>query len=221
MRFRLGGVIGAGGRVLSLAFVVLLISAELGGITYRKDCPTPQGTVSKDWNFQWFIPIPYVFRPSAPGCAIHTGTRVALNAVGVFRFSDDAGQIAKVTFRGSTDPGTQYYAGVYAVFTELGRYIRAGGLLQAPAAALPSEEATLQSLRPPAYVSSAHAELVREFATFVRDIQEGRAAQTRGDQAAVQALDLRTRPDFTTLVATEERIRLAVVAHASPSSTKP
>ena len=65
---------------------VLLFSLFVGGISYRKDCLSTDGAVTTSWTFTWLAPIPYIFRPSEDDCAVHTGTRVALSAVGIAGF---------------------------------------------------------------------------------------------------------------------------------------
>jgi hypothetical protein len=80
-------LLGGAGAIAATVFVGLQFFLFVGGVSYRKDCLGSAGQVKSSWTFTWFAPIPYVFRPSEAGCHVHTGTRVALNAVGVAPFS--------------------------------------------------------------------------------------------------------------------------------------
>src|SRR4051812_40843586 len=82
------GVAGAVGAALGLAFILLQLGLFTGGVSYRKDCLNAEGRVTQSWTFTWFAPLPYLFRPSDPDCVVHTGTRVALNAIGIAPYSD-------------------------------------------------------------------------------------------------------------------------------------
>ncbi|MCW3048013.1 MAG: hypothetical protein JWO74_2297 [Solirubrobacterales bacterium] len=80
-------LLGGAGAIAATVFVGLQFFLFVGGVSYRKDCLGSAGQVKSSWTFTWFAPIPYLFRPSEAGCQVHTGTRVALNAVGVAAFA--------------------------------------------------------------------------------------------------------------------------------------
>jgi hypothetical protein len=205
----LAGLLGAG-------FVILLLGLQLGGMAYRKDCPTPHGTVNKDWSFQW-IPIPYLFRPTAPGCAVHTGTRVALNAIGLFPYTENPGRIL-LKSGASTNAGAAavYYDGLYAVVIDLVDQVKAGGFLKALPNFLSRERAAIERLSPPPYVAAAHAAFLREFVKMETDFESAKVALANGDQARFNALGVASSAELQALGHTVDSIRSEIVAHRSP-----
>src|SRR4051794_7088456 len=80
---RMAGGLGA---IVVFVIVGLQIALFAGGVSYRKDCITDKGTEKRDWNFTILSPVPYLFRPSEDGCQVHTGARVAMNAIGLFPY---------------------------------------------------------------------------------------------------------------------------------------
>jgi hypothetical protein len=72
-----GGVVG---------FVVIFLFIN-GGYVYRTKCPLPSGGTQTSWTYGINDVIPYVRSTSAP-CKSHSGTRLALSAVGVWPIHD-------------------------------------------------------------------------------------------------------------------------------------
>lgn len=214
MRNKLGALAEGVGALLGMGFIILVLALETGGISFRKDCATPRGTVSKSWTVQWFIPIPYLFRPSEAGCSVHTGTRVALNAIGVFPFSDDAGTIAQRSSTGAAAraSGQAYYAVVYSVVADVAN--------AKPSASRAEGErlyyknlAKLEALHPPSFLTNEHQQLLAEFREFKTDGRAMAAAQRRGDQAALQRLISRNNANGQAFLSTADQIRKITVAH--------
>jgi hypothetical protein len=72
-----------------IAFVaaVLLIN---GGYVYRTQCPLASGGTQTSWTYGINDILPYIRQTSAP-CHSHTGTRLALDTLGVYRIHDSIG----------------------------------------------------------------------------------------------------------------------------------
>src|SRR5690242_4306652 len=117
----MGRVAAALGSVVGVAVVLLILALEVGGVTFRKDCATGPGGVSKSWDVQWFIPIPYLFRPSESGCTVHTGTRVALDGLGLFPIPAETASGIVQKAKPPSDPGQAYYKGLYVILADLKR----------------------------------------------------------------------------------------------------
>ena len=79
------------------AFLIpaIFLSLEVGGVTYRVDCAAPGGT-STNWEYRWFLPIPYLLAPSTPGCDTHSLTRVLGSAAGIWTIHSPSG-VTQVT----------------------------------------------------------------------------------------------------------------------------
>jgi hypothetical protein len=204
MREAVLGVLGVGtGLALVLIFAVL----EIGGITFRKDCVTPQGTVKHDWTFQWYAPIPYVFRPSQPGCAVHTGTRVALNEIGLFPYTENPGRILAKSGGSAAGPDVAYYDAIYAVMTDIAKQVTAGGLLSAPPDFMHHERESLERLNPPSNVASEHAAILQHFEHLDSLLSDAKAAVARRDNAKVEADGREANADLQAMAHTGEEIR--------------
>jgi hypothetical protein len=179
------------GVALAIAWFGGIAAVEVGGISYRKDCITADGKVEKSWTFTWFAPLPFIFRPAAEGCEVHTGLRVAMNAVGIAQFAevDVANAARKAAKDPALDDGQRYYAALYADLKDMQDYNAArprdvkGGIRE-----LKATSAALAELRPPTVVASTHAELVALFREAAETGDRILAAVAAGDQATVQRL---------------------------------
>src|SRR6476469_5268937 len=91
-------VVSHGTRVfVAGAFAGLLVALLIGGIGYGQDCLTGR-QVQRSWSFTWTQPVPYLLPPEpAADCVVHSGTRVALNAVGIARYEPP--RVDRVTVR--------------------------------------------------------------------------------------------------------------------------
>jgi hypothetical protein len=143
---------------------------------------------------------------------------VLLNEIGLFRFNDNPGHIAEQT-ASSEGKGSKYYAGVYAVVTELLAQGKAGGtlgILKARPAFMPRERAKLESLSPPAYLSQQAPVLVAAFARLEADLKRAKSALLHSTEAAYEAEAKRGRDDLVAFVLSAEEVRKAVLAHRAP-----
>jgi hypothetical protein len=70
--------------LLSGAVVVLLIAAINGGYVYRTQCAGASGSTETNWTYKINQVIPYIGYSKA-GCETHTGTRVALDSLGIWK----------------------------------------------------------------------------------------------------------------------------------------
>lgn len=80
----LGGVLGLGTMLL---FIVVFLLVN-GGYVYRTDCARAGGTTEREWTYSWNGLFPYIGY-SRSGCDTHSGTRVALDAVGLWKIDGD------------------------------------------------------------------------------------------------------------------------------------
>jgi hypothetical protein len=190
------GLLSTLGVVLALSWGVAFLLVEFGGISYRKDCITSQGELKKAWTFTWFAPLPFVFRPSQQGCKVHTGARVALDALGLFPFRELS--LASAAREASNDPSLdanqKYYALLFANLTDLHNWNAAhprdyeGGITK-----LRQSARALDQLAPPNVVAGEHHQLVTLFRSAATSGQRLLAANASHDQAT--ALRLATRLD--------------------------
>ena len=189
----------AGSLVLAVLVPLVLLALFVGGVSYRKDCLTNDGHAASDWSFTIFAPIPYVFRPSQSGCEVHTGTRVALDALGVATFaSPTAEHLIDVSAKG--DANLVYWGRVrlilrdyFASVDQVTNYADADELLRSTAARLRSLDA------PPAF-AEAHTALAAAL----------EAARRAGAQAYQATLNGRRSEAASDLQAAETRVRTAV-----------
>jgi hypothetical protein len=68
------------------AFVAAILLAN-GGYVYRTKCPLPSGGTQTSWTYGINDILPYIRSTSAP-CKSHTGTRLALNEIGLWPVHD-------------------------------------------------------------------------------------------------------------------------------------
>jgi hypothetical protein len=202
------GVGAAIGGLLGLVGVLLfLVLVEVGGISYRKDCLTNQGTVSQSWTFTWFAPIPFLFRPSQQGCVVHTGTRVALNAIGIDTFKPSTPE--SIAGQGASSAGVDpYWPKLRAVLVELSNQPQSGSLSDHIAALVKARDA-VASLSPPAPYAAAHQNLVATMSALVASGQELRTAlqhRDRQTEAAILNLSQTETASFKSDVAELDRV---------------
>lgn len=179
--------IGEGAAVvLMIGWFALFAFVGIGGISYRKDCVTETGTVTKDWTVTWFSPLPFLFRPSEDGCEVHAGTRVALNAIGLFPFAEQSVERAIAKSADETgDSDVAYYADLFRSIKDLIDYNTAhaddedltGGITQVRKTA---EE--VGDLTPPDSVRSEHNELVALLLSSADDVEKFSAAMELDDR---------------------------------------
>jgi hypothetical protein len=205
------GVGAAIGGLLGIVGVLLfLVLVEVGGISYRKDCLTNQGTVSQGWTFTWFAPIPFLFRPSQQGCVVHTGTRVALNAIGIDTFKPSTPE--SIAGQGASSAGVDpYWPKLRAVLIELSNQPQSGSLSDRTAALIKARDA-VASLSPPAPYAAAQQHLVATMSALVASGQELQAALQRGDrrdEAAILNLSKTETSSFKSDLAELDRVHSA------------
>lgn len=70
---------------LTAGWCVLLAFLAIGGVVYRRDCPAPMNQIMSDW-VATLPPVPFVFRPAAYECEVHSGARVVLATFGIAEF---------------------------------------------------------------------------------------------------------------------------------------
>jgi hypothetical protein len=79
MRRILGSLVG----VVGVALIVLAFLLVNGGYIYETKCPLASGGTQKSWTYAIDDLVPYIRQTSAP-CTSHSGTRLALSAVGIW-----------------------------------------------------------------------------------------------------------------------------------------
>jgi hypothetical protein len=87
VRRMLGGFLGGLGALLAVIGVLLVVALVNGGYLYRVECPRGGGTET-EWTYRWFSVIPYVGYDRS-GCETHSATRVALDAIGLWKIDND------------------------------------------------------------------------------------------------------------------------------------
>jgi hypothetical protein len=185
------GFLAMTGVVGGLLIPALTFALFVGGVSYRKDCLTDEGRVSSDWTFTVFAPIPYVFRPSQAGCEIHTGTRVALNALGIASFDPptEAG-LVEVGARGNED--LAYWGKLKLILRDyMGERV---GSLNEAAALIDSTIIRLEELSPTDRFADGHAQLLEALRQLqaltprmVQAISQGRPREAQKLAAPVEA----------------------------------
>lgn len=167
------------GAIAAIVFVGLQFFLFVGGVSYRKDCLSDEGKVRSDWTFTVFAPVPYVFRPSEAGCQVHTGTRVALNAIGVATFAkpstttlaDNAVDDAE-----GLSAGDAYFARIKARLVELQRAPQARDFAEGQHI-LDDAARSIESVTPPAAYAAAHTQVVSAVREMRRSLDEAETAQ--------------------------------------------
>lgn len=87
------------GGLLGLAIVLVLAAAVNGGYAYRTQCPGLNGSTETVWTYRIKQIIPYLAHSKA-GCQVQSGTRVVLDAVGIWKFPATERQAASVNHSG-------------------------------------------------------------------------------------------------------------------------
>lgn len=202
------------GYLVTLAIVLTMFGLVNGGLVYRTQCPTPEGTLKTDWTYKWFLPIPYLLASSEEGCETHNGTRIALAKIGVWELEEKtAAQIARDYVTEDTDPAIAYYSTVYAVISDLRRAGRARMSLDRHMALMEERAQELHALTPPASVAADHARMVNAFDQMVDLNRKGLQELAAGDEVTVSVDDLRdATADFLVLA---EKIRSRLVQEAT------
>jgi hypothetical protein len=108
--------------VIAVAAAVLLVN---GGYVYRTKCPLASGSSQTSWTYGINDVLPYIQRASAP-CKSHTGTRLALSAMGAWPIHD--GFSAPLTHVAPEDKAaaSALADGTAAINVEYGRERRLG-----------------------------------------------------------------------------------------------
>lgn len=184
----IAGLLGVAGVIAFVAFVLLV---EIGGISYRKDCLTSQGTVSQSWTFQWAAPIPFVFRPSEKGCIVHTGAHVALNAIGIDTFTPSTPEaiLGQATAAANVNP---YWPALNLTVRTL-QNTPTSADLTTHIAALSTAQDDLVKLSPPAAYSAAHQQLTSTLTGLVAEGHKLQQALMHGNRRAVALISSRVR----------------------------
>jgi hypothetical protein len=104
-------VLGAIGGLLGVVGVVAVFALVNGGYVYRVECPRSGGSTETEWTYRWQSVIPYIGYDRS-GCETHSGTRVALDAVGVWKLGGDSGG------SGQADHSSEYSRESVAAFVD-------------------------------------------------------------------------------------------------------
>lgn len=175
------------GGLLGFLFVALQVGLFAGGISYRKDCLTNSGGVKSSWSFTWLAPIPYLFRPSEDGCEVHTGTRVALNGLGIAGFEKPTTVSLATKLSAKTDdPNLAYYGQLKAFLIDQQRRSESVQSINQGQASLDKVLAQLKGLSPTAKYADVHAQLI---ALYTASKRYGRQIQTAAKARDKPAFD--------------------------------
>lgn len=82
-------LLAALGSVILGAGVLVIIALVNGGYVYRVECPRAGGSTETEWTYRWNSVIPYVGYERS-GCETRPSTRVALDAVGLWKLDADS-----------------------------------------------------------------------------------------------------------------------------------
>lgn len=179
MRSLLSGV----GAVVGFLISLLVIAVLIGGYSYRKTCPTAAQGIERSWTFQIAAFLPYIFKPSETDCSVHSGTRVALSAIGLFKIKNEtAGQIARQDAANATSPGRIYFDEVYAAMADM-KAATANGIsgLQQLVGIYSQADAKLHSITPPSYIANDNAQLLAFFDDGVSELKAAARAKANGN----------------------------------------
>jgi hypothetical protein len=200
---RLAWLAEGAGALLALLFIGSQLALFAGGISYRKECLEQDGiSISRSWTFTWFAPIPYLFRPSEDGCVVHTGTRVALDALGVAKYQPTTASLIATKYAKSTTNDNAAYLGQvkvilskYLADSETSRGFSEGISILAEA------QTSLRRLSPPRRSESLHARLLSALGTTQRHGELAQAAVQKGDKATYTRTAQQIRSDGVRLQA--------------------
>jgi hypothetical protein len=204
-------LLGGAGVVAAIVFVGLQVFLYVGGISYRKECVNGRRQIAKSWSFTWFAPIPYLFRPDDPGCVVHTGTRVALDAAGIAKFEDTtATAIAdRAVQHGNPDADDAYWVKLRGAVTDYGNRNEKVADVSEALRSVNTLLGQLAEFSPPARYADAHAGLV----AAVRQVKEhGEDLRVAADAKDTEAFNRARRtiaPDATRVQHAMEQLNLA------------
>jgi hypothetical protein len=198
------GVVGA----------LLILGLINGGLVYRKQCATVEGTVKTDWTYRWFAPIPYLLAPSESGCDVHNGTRVALSSIGIWDLKQPTASDLQRNYAKSsrTDPGLAYISEVIAVINDLKQATREHVNLKTAFVVMRKGKADLHALTPPDYLRADHARMLVAYDRSVDEAQRYLDLLRAGDQAAAQRHAKASVAATTQFALIAQRMQQTVVA---------
>jgi hypothetical protein len=207
-------VLGGFGAVAVTVFVGVQIFLYVGGISYQEQCVTDQGHIAKSWSFTRFAPVPYLFRPDDPGCIVHTGTRVALNALGVAKYSDaTASTIAeRAVKQANPSADDAYWAKLNGDVADYGNRNEHVHDVNEALRSVDTFLGQLASLSPPAKYAQARAALVAALRQVDEHGKAMREAAQAGDSAAFERAKSTVTPDAQKVQQAMEQLNLAHAA---------
>jgi hypothetical protein len=176
------------GFVLGSLFVLVQLFLFFGGISYREECLTA-GKIEKHWSFTWFAPLPYIFRPD-PGsnCVVHTGTRVALNEIGIATFEPTTPDlIAGKSSERSGDPSAAYRAKLSASIRQYSERIDTTRSFEDGMENIEKLISDVEALEPPDRYADAHSDLLTAARSIRRGGESMREAAESGDKDAYES----------------------------------
>jgi len=205
-----------GSLLAALALPVLFVLVN-GGLIYRTQCATPEGTVRTDWSYEWRSPIPYLLAPKETGCEVHSATHVLASKVGVAELDErSASEIVRgYAATEGADPDISYMSGVFAVITDLQEATGKQLSLRDNLTVMVEKGEELRRLAPPGYVAEDHARMVSAYDESVSLYRDTLDAMKADDQPRAQGLardSVAATEEFARLA---EQIRQAVVVHAA------
>ncbi len=78
--------------LLGFVGIALAVAVINGGYVYRTQCAGANGSTETNWSYKINQVIPYIGY-SKTGCESHTGTRVVLDSVGIWKLHDSASTV--------------------------------------------------------------------------------------------------------------------------------
>jgi hypothetical protein len=185
------------GALLALLFIGSQLALFAGGISYRKECLKQDGTtISRSWTFTWFAPIPYLFRPSEDGCVVHTGTRVALNALGVAKYEPTTASLIAGKYAKSTrNENAAYFGQVKVILSKYLTDTKTSRGFTEGISILEEARTSLHDLSPPGRYEDFQTRLLSALRTAQRHGELAQAAVAAGDKASYARTAQRIRSD--------------------------
>jgi hypothetical protein len=204
-------VLEGAGALAAAVFIGLQLFLYVGGISYHKECVNQQGKIAKSWSFTWFAPIPYLFRPDDPGCVVHTGTRVALNAVGIAGYGETtvSGIADRAVKQADPDAKDAYWARVNGAVTDYGNRNEHITDVSEALRSVDTLLSQLTSLSPPASYANAHDALVTALQAVKEHGTDLRDAAQAGDRAAYDRARRTITPDAKNVQAAMQQLDMA------------
>jgi hypothetical protein len=176
------------GALIGIVVVLLFFGLVNGGLVYRKQCPTAEGTVKTDWTYRWSAPLPYVLAPSEEGCEVHSGTRMALSSIGLWKVPQRTAADLERKYAASsrTDPGVAYISNVIAVMNDLRRATRERVSVKESFRVMRKGGDDLHALKPPAYLRADHQRMLGAYDRSLADDVLALELFRKGDRAGAQ-----------------------------------